>query len=73
MRCKEAIRLRAEYDAAFSGWYETLFIPEPGRLDTDSRLKAVLLRLVAMEARNEAAARLVSHQQACAICRLEDL
>jgi hypothetical protein len=72
MRCKEAIRLRAEYEVALRGWFETLRLPAPGALDTDSKLKAVLLRLVASEARNEAARRLVCHLQACAICRLED-
>jgi hypothetical protein len=72
MPCEEAIRLRAEYEVALRAWHETLFSSEP-KIDTDSKLKAVLLRLVALEARDEAASRLVCHQQACPTCRLEDL
>jgi hypothetical protein len=68
MPCEEAMRLRAEYDVALRGRGKTLFLTVPG-LDTESKLKAVLLRLAALEARTEAASRLVCHLQACAICR----
>lgn len=58
MPCDEAIKLRADYDAALMRWGQTL----------DSEL-----RLAALKARNEIAARLVSHGQTCAVCRRDKM
>jgi hypothetical protein len=54
MPCDEAIRLKAEYDAALRRWGRTLFSPQLG-LESTFRVEAEQVRLVAYEARNETA------------------
>ena len=70
MPCDEAIRLKAEYDAALRRWGRTLFSPQLG-LESTFRVEAEQVRLVAYEARNETASRLVTHQRGCPLCRRE--
>jgi hypothetical protein len=64
MPCAEALRLKEEYGIALMRWSKTLFAPQV-------ELEADRMRLAALDARNEAASRLVTHQQDCAICRQE--
>ena len=59
MPCAEALRLKEEYWIALMRWSKTLFAPE----------EAGRTRLAAFDARNEAANRLITHQQGCEICR----
>jgi hypothetical protein len=62
MPCPEAARLKEEYRVALMRWSKTLFDPRGG-------VEAYWMRLTALEARYEAANRLVTRQQGCAICR----
>ena len=62
MPCAEAARLKEEYWIALMRWSKTLFAPQVGR-------EADPTRLAAFDARNEAAKRLITHQQGCEICR----
>lgn len=62
MPCAEALRLKEEYGIALMRWSKTLFAPQLG-------WEAERAPLAALEARCEAANRLVSHQQGCAVCR----
>jgi hypothetical protein len=65
MPCPEALRLKEEYRVALMRWSKTLFAPQGGR-------EADPTRLAALDARNEAASCLITHQQGCAICRQDD-
>ena len=62
MPCAEADQLKEEYRVALMRWSKTLFDPQVGP-------EANQMRLAALDARNEASSRLVTHQQGCAICR----
>jgi hypothetical protein len=53
-------------------WGKTLFLARPD-LDPESKVKVDQLNLAARDARNEAATRLVSHQQVCALCRRDKM
>jgi hypothetical protein len=68
MPCSEAPRLKGEYYIALMRWSKTLFAPQLG-LKNESGVEAELTRLAAFEARNEAANRLIAHEQGCAVCR----
>jgi hypothetical protein len=65
MPCPEAARLKEEYRVALMRWTIALFAPQVGR-------EAGRMRLAALDARNEATSRLVTHQQGCAICCQDD-
>jgi hypothetical protein len=62
MPCPEALRLKEDYRVALMQWSKILFAPRVGP-------EADRMRLAALDARNEGASRLVTHQQGCASCR----
>jgi hypothetical protein len=64
MPCAEAARLKEAYRIALMRWSKTVFAPQVG-------LEADRMKLAALDARNEAASRLITHQQGCAICHQE--
>jgi hypothetical protein len=72
MPCDEAIRLRREYDTALMRWGKTLFLARH-ESDIESKAKADQLRLAALNARNEAIRRLVTHNQSCPVCRRDKI
>jgi hypothetical protein len=72
MPCDEAIKLRADYDAALDLWGKTLLLSQR-KLEPGERRKVNQSRRGALNARDDSARRLASHQQVCAVCRRENM
>jgi hypothetical protein len=72
MPCDRAIKLRADYDAALMLWGKTLFLSQR-KLDPEERRKVNQSRRDALNARDDSARRLASHQRVCAVCSRENM